>query len=351
MSISELQLVISPPMSQTEVGNAAKWATAEAILGTALPRDYFEFASHYGTGYLCNFWNMEILNPFSDSYHGRLRSFCKLLRYERGLGSVRSRFYGVFPDSSGWLLWGYNDVGIQFCWVTEGVPDEWPILVIDKQRTFQQFHMPLTTFLAELITGHLRIPFLVMNEYTPDDTVQFRSLPPRAGATTSTSQPSLAFWSTQNDTVHCPWDGEWFPSDELGRPTGGRVVFGPGTPNVPWNGFASAEFTMYPNWWHELPSPLYKWQRGQLIGWRLGGMAGSAMYNMIPLTWKAQRILRAMEGGAATQVSLGARVRCTVRTVYEGSNRYPARLLIESSSTTAALGTSGGWGPIAIENV
>jgi hypothetical protein len=330
MAIEELARVVVPPKYAVETGNTERWAEIERILGRQLPKDYYDFAMRYGSGRFQRPFDLEVFNPFSESYPDRLCGLSRMLRDERGLSDRVGIPYGVYPDQPGWLLWGTSD-GDTFCWITEGNPDAWPILLIsDRNRSFQQLRMSMTSFLARVFTGELR-PFVVVRGrirlHQPGQFVASRTsgaFPPMA---TSSRPATLA--DALVARPHCPWEGDWLPPDALGRPTGAQVVMGPGSRTSLWNGLAAAEFTAYPAWWPALPEPWRRWRRGQLLGWRLGGPAGAALHNMIPLTWRAQSTLWAIEGGVAMSVLLGARMTYKVQAMYEGANHYPSQVAME----------------------
>jgi hypothetical protein len=47
--------------------------------------------------------------------------------------------------------------GSLLCWLTEGKPDDWPIILLSPERTsFQQLALPMTTFLALAFTRQIR---------------------------------------------------------------------------------------------------------------------------------------------------------------------------------------------------
>src|SRR5262249_24601000 len=128
MAIEELMRVVAPPERPVDIGDAVKWAEVEQLLGTRLPRDLYDFATHYGSGRIARPLDVGVLNPFAASYPDSLRALSRHLRDRRGLPDRRAMPYGVFPDQPGWLIWGTSDSD-RFCWVTEGEPDAWPLLL------------------------------------------------------------------------------------------------------------------------------------------------------------------------------------------------------------------------------
>ena len=132
MAIEELLRVVAPPEHPLETGIAAQWEEVERLLGTRLPRDLYDFATHYGSGIFVCPLGLWILNPFAPWYQDQLQGCSEPLRAYRGLPARYGTPYGVFPDRPGWLLWGKTSNGDSLCWVTEGEPEAWPLLLISR---------------------------------------------------------------------------------------------------------------------------------------------------------------------------------------------------------------------------
>ena len=158
MAIEELLHVVAPPAQPAEGGDAEQWAEVERELGTPLPRDYFAFASLYGSGAFDDPGRLMVYvwNPFGAGYLKEVKDTCKELRRIRDLPEDHNVPYGVFPDRPGWVPFASDIDGSLLCWLTEGAPDDWPIILLSAERTsFQQLRLPLTTFLARAFTRQL----------------------------------------------------------------------------------------------------------------------------------------------------------------------------------------------------
>lgn len=151
MAIEELLRVAAPPAQPVEAGDAEQWAEVEKALGTPLPRDYFDLAARYGSGAFDDPGRLMVYvwNPFGADYLKEMKETCKNLRRMRVLPEDHNVPYGVFPHRPGWLPWGSDIDGSLLCWLTEGQPDDWPLVLLSSERTsFQQLKLSLTTFLA-----------------------------------------------------------------------------------------------------------------------------------------------------------------------------------------------------------
>lgn len=152
MSVEELLSVAPSPAVPVETGPIDLWEDVERQLGTALPDDYRDFTLRYGSGYFDDFGRLLIFvrNPFTIDYLPDLERSCDELRSDRNdLRREPNVPYGVFPHQPGWLPWGSDIDGNLMCWLTEGKPNEWPVILLSGERTsFQQLPVSMTTFLA-----------------------------------------------------------------------------------------------------------------------------------------------------------------------------------------------------------
>jgi hypothetical protein len=350
MGIDKLLRIVAPPEQPINTGNGARWEAVERTLGTRLPADYRDFCGRYGTGKFAP-WYLTVINPYDDWYLDMVNRCCNHLRAHRGLMETSDWPYGIFPSQPGWLPWGFTDDDDYFCWVTEGEPGSWPILILsDDRANFQQVRMSMTSFLARLFSWPWKGCFAIQTEveFEPsfDGRFQFVPFDYRGQAPVP---PVVTVTNGIGNVPDCPWDAEWFPVDKLARPTGARIVMGPGTMRTHSNGLSVEQFTAYPSWWSELPRPLHNWRRAQMLDWSLGGPAGSCLDNLIPLTWNAQRAVRGLQRAEASLVSRGTRISFTIQAVYETDNRQPSKLILESTRISPSP-ECGGLGPLAIPN-
>jgi hypothetical protein len=160
MAITDLLAVVPAPKEPVRAGPGEHWPTLRQTLGIALPDDYRDFGLRYGSGCFDDPGRLLVYvwNPFSPDYVQTVQRCCDELRSDRlDLPKERNIPYGVFPHQPGWLPWGNDIDGGLLCWLTEGEPDAWPIILLSPERTsFQQLHLPLTTFLARAFTRQIR---------------------------------------------------------------------------------------------------------------------------------------------------------------------------------------------------
>lgn len=155
MAIDELMAVVTPPRYPIKIGDANSWLAAESHLRTRLPVDYYAYAHKYGSGRI---GDLIVANPFSENYLDFIRFHCTRLEdYQTAMsgGPVTAGLpepYPIHPKRPGLLPWGVDADDRIGWWLTEGVPDQWPILVSFRGDEFQRFDLRMTSFLAQLLS-------------------------------------------------------------------------------------------------------------------------------------------------------------------------------------------------------
>ena len=156
MSVIELAKLIPPPNNPDEAPQQNEWPRIEARIGTALPLDYKEFVSLYGTGKIDNF--LWIFNPFSQNENmnlvTQLRVQLSALSELQAYGEVVP--YQLFPDADGVWPFGITDNGDVLYWKTTGLPETWTVLVNEaRSPDWEAFGMTMTEFLIKVLSRQL----------------------------------------------------------------------------------------------------------------------------------------------------------------------------------------------------
>ncbi|MFI6764759.1 SMI1/KNR4 family protein [Streptomyces sp. NPDC050355] len=140
-----------PPRRSMHGGD---WADAERALGTRLPDDYKQLVESYGRG---DFWGALCLcTPFGDENPVRLEA--NLLE---DFGPMRERRpedhpYRFFPEPGGLLTWAVTDAAAQLCWLTEGPPESWPVVIWSRDDDYERFDSGAVAFLDGWVSGRIR---------------------------------------------------------------------------------------------------------------------------------------------------------------------------------------------------
>ncbi|MFI6259891.1 SMI1/KNR4 family protein [Micromonospora zamorensis] len=150
-TIDELARLVPPPA--TPVQAQGDWAAAEARLGLTLPGDYRTLVATYGLG---RFGDITLLTPFAaaTSHYADLvwQAGEFLDRYRDVRGDFPEAFpHPLYPEPGGLLQWAGTGNGVMLCWLTEGVPDTWPVVVFDFGYHCDRYD----TGAVDLLHGHL----------------------------------------------------------------------------------------------------------------------------------------------------------------------------------------------------
>jgi len=177
MTIETLIKVVPPPAAPSEAFSGP-WEVVEAELGTALPRDYKEYARLYGCGDFLGFLGV---------YIPRCRN--RYVRLESAARATRDMFvqdedlpYPLWPSPGGLLSFGRTDNGDCLFWLTQGAPEDWRVVVWGRGlQACETFDCDLTDFLARLASGE------ILPDDFPDDLLPYNPLfepydPPPAAA-------------------------------------------------------------------------------------------------------------------------------------------------------------------------
>lgn len=178
MAIGELLKIVAPPANPVEARNGEAWERAQKIIGTKLPSDFREIGLHYGSGSFCE---ISIVNPLSADFERAMTYLLETLREVKGSSIYRDYPYEVFPDQPGLLPWGSDQNGNTLHWLTEGEPDDWPVIIESHEGELERFNMSMTTFLAKAFTYEIQPKHVWHAGYQPFADLTFTpALPSKA---------------------------------------------------------------------------------------------------------------------------------------------------------------------------
>jgi hypothetical protein len=161
MTIGQLRAVIPPP-DAISPGRVTPWSELEIALGTALPPDYQQLVDIYGVGCFGDF--LWVFVPQCGNPHLELAEQIRRTIWAQDYlrrNSTEVIPYPIFPEPEGLLPFAVTDNGDELYWVTEGAPAEWWVVANESRSPeWYEFRGDMTTFLAQVFGGHVRIPFL-----------------------------------------------------------------------------------------------------------------------------------------------------------------------------------------------
>jgi hypothetical protein len=156
--MQELLALVPAPLQPTNVTEAMDWDRIAQVVGTRLPADYRAYALHYGSGWFDDgTYTFRVINPFAPNYPTLLADALSLWK-DRRAASPWEYPADIFPAVPGLLPWGQDEDGGMMGWLVEGSdPDRWAVVTKGHgDEAFEQFDLPLTTFLAQSLSHQLR---------------------------------------------------------------------------------------------------------------------------------------------------------------------------------------------------
>jgi uncharacterized protein len=156
--IKILEKLVAPPDAPFELGMPALRSRVERSLATALPSELYAFACEYGSGCFRprGFTNvLRIFNPFSRRFLKTVRDDCRVYRRLKRIEGNDYIPYAIYPEKPGLLPCGTGEGRRALFWLTEGPPEQWPLVLLTPEHHFHHFKMSLIDFLVRLFSGRI----------------------------------------------------------------------------------------------------------------------------------------------------------------------------------------------------
>jgi hypothetical protein len=156
MSLEKLTALVPPPQRPKEVGPPNLWQRAEQELGVVLPGDYRAFVHTYGTygsGLFAGFYLVH--TPYEKSQYQNLVRYMEMVSED--LHSRDDVPYAIHPARPGLLLWGHDENGNYYYWLTKGEPDKWPVVTESTRGGGFELHKcSMVKYLLRVQQGKIR---------------------------------------------------------------------------------------------------------------------------------------------------------------------------------------------------
>jgi len=154
-AIGNLKRLMPPPAQPLNAGSMNAWSAFQKRIGLRFPEDYFIVVRTYGSGrFLAG--EFRVNNPFEPADAASVEREFKTLR-ENKENSPAEFPFPVFPESGGLYPFGIDDNGNTFLWLTEGEPQEWPIVCLNPENYHETVNLSLIEFLVQMATNQLGI--------------------------------------------------------------------------------------------------------------------------------------------------------------------------------------------------
>ena len=143
MAIEELVTFIPPPDEPRDADG--DWSAAEVALAVRFPSDFRQMIQRYGTGEF--YAGLLILNPLNPWCQ---RQIAKELKNYRVIREAMELSLRLHPESPGLFPWGHDSNGNGFFWLTEGAPEQWPVVQVghNEEENPHRADVDITTFLV-----------------------------------------------------------------------------------------------------------------------------------------------------------------------------------------------------------
>ncbi|MEU8803022.1 hypothetical protein [Spirillospora sp. NPDC048819] len=173
-----LEEKIGPPLADPP---AVDWQLVRHRLGTDLPSDYKELADRYPLLFFDkwlpvlhpatpdsprNVYRLENLLHHATTQSRFVREFEATRLYTYTPNEVAGREemtplaaddvpFPIYPDAGGLMSWGMPEDGSLCCWLTQGHPDEWTI-VVASEPDYWHYEGTITEFLVDVLIRRVR---------------------------------------------------------------------------------------------------------------------------------------------------------------------------------------------------
>jgi hypothetical protein len=131
-------------------------------LSVGLPADYKALVEHYGWGEFCDF--LYTLTPFGESTFNGLR--WQNSGPPPAAASLDPKMfpYPLHPAPGGLLIWGGSPDSDRLCWLTDGPPDAWRVVVWSRDDEYETHDTGAARFIEGWVRGTIDSPLLGCHE-------------------------------------------------------------------------------------------------------------------------------------------------------------------------------------------
>lgn len=175
---TRLVQLVPPPTAPVHAHGS--WTAVETALGTRLPGDYKQVVETYGWGEFCDY--LYLHTPFGTSERNSIA--WQPARHPTGSPEPdptrnRERYpYPLHPAPGGLLVWGTTMDADRLCWLTEGSPEDWPVVIWSRDGRYETHPMGAAAFIEGRAGGRVTSR-LLMDMEPPDLAPWFNAFRPR----------------------------------------------------------------------------------------------------------------------------------------------------------------------------
>ncbi|WTQ07475.1 SMI1/KNR4 family protein [Streptomyces virginiae] len=163
---------MTPPAAPVEA--RGDWTAAETALGVRLPDDYKWLVATYGWGEFGDF--LYLHTPFGANRYNRVE--WQGAHPTESPERDRERYpYPLHPAPGGLLIWGTTMNADRLCRLTDGDPEEWPVVVWSSEGWYETHRTGAAAFVEGWVGG--RVHSRLLGAMDPDLAPWFNTFRPR----------------------------------------------------------------------------------------------------------------------------------------------------------------------------
>lgn len=141
--------LVAPPAAPVDAHG--DWAVVETVIGTRLPDDYKRLVETYGWGEFCDF--LYLRTPFGTSKHNGIE--WQSAHPAKSPEQDRERYPNpLHPAPGALLIWGTTMDADRLCWLTDGAPEKWPVVVWSSEGWYETHAVGAAEFIESWACGH-----------------------------------------------------------------------------------------------------------------------------------------------------------------------------------------------------
>jgi hypothetical protein len=164
LSLQRLTSIVPPPPTPLEVERQPASLFFAGGQPVEFPPDYLALVDKYGSGWFDQDGEVgmiaKVFNPRAAAYQNVIEHEHGFLREYKAEWGDGYQAYDIYPTTPGLLEWGWAAGRHAYFWLTEGLPAQWPLIVMWDFDFFGRYDMPLVVFLERLVAGELDARFL-----------------------------------------------------------------------------------------------------------------------------------------------------------------------------------------------
>ena len=153
-AMRELTKILPPPKKPLDYDEDALHVN-HGIFQFDFPEDFLEFGRTYGSGEIKCAYSWEVWSPCRRLYPFLVLDFAVVMNACKD--EIEDPPFAIFPERGGIFPFAFTANGDYVCWLTEGYPDDWPIVDIKDfgEGQYEVLKMNFSQYFVKVLTQKL----------------------------------------------------------------------------------------------------------------------------------------------------------------------------------------------------